>query len=183
MNSKTLSVIIILSAAFFSCSSSKSVTTSKSETDQKTVPPPAQTFTYTLRLVASGSLNTPHDEIFLDTSGQITFNTDQRLKKGGWKRPRGLAFIEPRDEDTLLHFIQQEELFSIQESDITPQCPEGDQYLLKIHRSDLKNDLTVNTNTCASEFNLLSGSKRKLFSSFLTYIGRLRDRYRPGFTD
>jgi len=175
-------VVLFFSLIIISCGGSKT-SSSAEKLEQKHVPAPVQPFTYTLRFVASGSMKSPHDEIYIDSSGQMIFNTDQHLKNGLWKTPRGMAYLEARDEDTLLQFIKQDNLFSIVESDVSPQCPEGDHFTLKIHRSDLKKDLFINTNTCAAEYNLLTGSNRKVFPDFLSFIGRLRDRYRPALTE
>ncbi|MEP7235745.1 MAG: hypothetical protein ABI778_10665, partial [Ignavibacteriota bacterium] len=100
-----------------------------------------------------------------------------------WKEPKGLAYLEPRDEDSMLRFISHDELFTIDPADVSPLCAEGDIYTLHVIRSDLKNQLNVRTNTCVFEFNLLTGSQRKIFPELIAFINRIRDRYRPLYTE
>jgi hypothetical protein len=168
-----------------SCGGTKSVTKNELRTDSlKKVSTKPTTFTYRFHVTTLGlGANQHHDEISIDTTGQIMYNAQQHFKNGDWKRVPGMAFIEPKDEDTLLTFIRQDALFSIEESDVTPQCPDGETYSFIIYRSDLKKEIRFKTNSCAAEFNLLTGAKRKLFPGFLAYIDRLRDRYRPQLMD
>jgi hypothetical protein len=186
MNFRSLLVLcfIILSALIISCGGGKSVTDSSKKIEaQKPASITPQTFTYRFHFANLGSMTKPHDEIWIDTSGQVTFNTHQHMKDGSWKSPRGFAYLEPKDEDTLLFFIRKDAMYSIEESDVSPQCPDGDQYTIRMSRSDLKKELIIQTNTCAGEYNLLTGDQRKLFPAFLAYIDRLRDRYRPLYTE
>lgn len=150
---------------------------------EKSIEQTVQQFKYKFHLNASGSMTTPHDDINIDTNGQMIFDSQQHMKDGTWKSPHGMAFLEPRDEDTLLSFIKHDALFSIEESDVSSSCPDGDHYLLQIMRTDLKNRLSLKTSTCAAEYNLLTGDNRKTFPAFLAYLNRLRDRYRPVYTD
>ena|SRR5579872_5799938 len=185
MNAKffLLTSFVVICAFVGSCSSIKPVASEKKTEEQKPAPALPQTFTYRFHFASLGSMTKPHDEIWIDTTGQMTFDTHQHLKDGSWKSPRGFAFLEPRDEDTLLFFIRKNILFSIDESDVSPQCPDGDQYIIRMYRSDLKKELFIRTNPCAGEYNLLTGEQRKIFPLFLAYIERLRDRYRPLYTD
>jgi len=167
-----------------SCGSGKPIANIPRKVDSlKSAVLPNQQFKFRLHLKAAGSMTTPHDDINIDTNGQMIFDTQQHMKNGTWKSPHGMAFLEPRDEDTLFSFIKIETLFSIEESDVSPLCPDGDQYSLQIMRTDLKKGLSINTNTCAGEYNLLTGEPRKIYPAFLAYLNRLRDRYRPLFTD
>ncbi|MDP4219352.1 MAG: hypothetical protein Q8916_02010 [Bacteroidota bacterium] len=174
---------LILCNSVNSCSSGKSGisdTGKNSVQNSKAVSAP---MTYRFHFGASGTATKPHEEFWIDSTGKMTFDTRQHMKNGTWKTPRGLSYIEPRDEDTLLYYIKQDALFDIDESDVSPQCPEGESFALRIARSDLKKELAIITNTCASEFNLLTGQQRKIFPPFLAFLNRLRDRYRPLFTD
>ena len=133
---------LLLSAALISCSGGKSVTTSEKKVEAaKPVPVVPQRFTYRFHFIALGSATRPHDEFWIDTSGQMTFDTHQHMRDGSWKSPHGIAFLEPRDEDSLLSFIKQDVLFTIEESDVSPQCAEGDIYTFHILRSDIKKEL------------------------------------------
>lgn len=186
MNFRLLAVVlfIILSISLGSCGGGKSASTTLQKTEsEKVIQPIPLTFKYRFHLGTYGSETKPHDDIWIDTSGQMTFDTQQRLKNGNWKTPRGMAYLEPRDEDSLLFFISQDILFSIEQSDISPHCPNGEQFSIRIYRTDLKKELSVVTNECASEFNLLTGTQRKIFPPFIAYINRIRERYRPLFTD
>jgi hypothetical protein len=182
---KLLSFLFLfgISFALFSCGGSKSVSSHDSLAVARVPVQAPQTFKYRFYFYSLGSLTRPHDEIWIDTNGQMTFDTQQHMHDGSWKSPRGMAYLEPRDEDSLLTFIRQDALFSIDEADVTPQCPDGDQYKIRVYRSDLKKQVSFNTNTCASEFNLLVGQQRKLFPGFIAYIERLRVRYRPLYTE
>ena len=187
MNSSYFKLIfasILISSGFISCGGGAPITKIiKKAEPQKSAAQAVQQFKYRFHLNASGSITTPHDDINIDTNGQMVFDTQQHMKDGSWKSPHGLAYLEPRDEDTLLSFIKHDALFSIEESDISPSCPDGDHYSLQITRTDLKNRLSVTTSTCAAEYNLLTGENRKTFPAFLAYLNRLRDRYRPLYTD
>ncbi len=187
MSNKFIALIfssIVLSAGLFSCSGGKpTIKETLYKEPEKKVAPVVQQFKFKFHLNASGSMTTPHDDINIDTNGQMIFDSQQHMKDGTWKSPHGMAFLEPRDEDTLLSFIKRDALFSIDESDISPLCPDGDHYSLQIVRTDLKKSLSVTTNTCASEYNLLTGENRKIFPAFLAYLNRLRDRYRPLYTE
>jgi hypothetical protein len=173
----------LASCSLISCSSKSVSKTEEKNESKKVVLITPKMFTYSISLEAPASIKHPHDGFWIDTSGQMTFETDQHMKNGSWKKPRGLAYLEPKDEDSLLTFIRKDAFFSIEESDVSPQCPNGDQYILQLYRSDLNKKITLHTNTCASDFNLLTGEMRKVFPQFLAFIGRLRDRYRPLFTD
>jgi len=172
------------SVGLFSCSGGKSTSLSQVKSDTlKHAAASPQTFTYRFYFGSVGSMTRPHDEIWIDTSGQMTFDTHQHMHDGSWKSPHGIAYLEPRDEDSLLYFIRQDIIFSIDESDVTPLCADGDQYTIRLWRSDLKREVKFKTNTCAPEYNLLTGQLRKIFPAFIAYIDRMRTRYRPLYTD
>lgn len=123
------------------------------------------------------------DEIFVDTTGEMRFNTHQQMKSGTWKTPAGFAYIEPADGDTLFYFVRKTSFFDIDPSDVLPECPDGDVLFFSIYRSDIKKEIKLKTNTCATDFNLLTGEQRKLFPMFIQFIQRLANRYRPRFPD
>jgi len=176
--------ITILGSFICSCSGGKTTASSNEKANEKMVVQQVQPpFKYRFVFGSLGSLTKHHDNIWIDTTGQMIFDTEQKFKDGKWKSPRGIAFLEPKDEDTLRSFIKQDALFSIEQSDVQPQCPNGDQYILRIFRSDLNKELVLTTNTCASEYNLLSGQQRKVFPALLGFIDRIRERYRPLFTE
>lgn len=188
MNLKILLSVVILfvSATLCSCGGSKPAPISQTSLKKDSiglVKPALPKFKYRFYLGSPASAMRPHDEIWIDTNGQMTYDTQQKLKNGTWKSPRGLAYLERKDEDTLVNFLKYEQFFSIDESDVSPQCADGDQITLTIYRTDLKKELHITTNSCAAEFNLLTGDMRKLYPYFIAFIGRLRDRYRPLFTE
>jgi hypothetical protein len=175
---------LILCAGLISCSGSKSTTVTQVKTDSvKKAPISPQRFTYRFHFAALGTATRPQDEFWIDTSGQMTFDTHQHMKDGSWKSPHGIAYLEPRDEDSLLSFIKQDILYTIDESDVSPLCPDGDIYTFHILRSGIKKEVSFKTNTCAPEYNLLTGQQRKFFPLFLAFIDRLRVRYRPLYTE
>ncbi len=174
----------MLSIGLISCGGGKSIGDSSKKSEvQKTAPVSPQMVTYRFHFTSLGSATKPHDEIWIDTNGQMTFDTQQHMKDGSWRSPRGMAYLEPKDEDSLLTFVRLDILYSIDESDVSPQCPDGDQYGIRMSRSDLKKELFIKTNTCAAEYNLLTGQQRKIFPAFIAFIDRLRDRYRPLYTE
>lgn len=184
---KTISLFffIMLFAGLLSCSRTKPVSKNEQKTESpKKITPSSLAFVYHFHVTTLGlGANKHHDEMSIDTNGQMMFKAQQHFKNGDWKEIPGMAFIEPRDEDTLLSYLKQDALFSIGESDVTPQCPDGETYSIIMYRSDLKKEVRFKTNSCAKEFNLLFGVKRKLFPGFLSYIDRLRDKYRPQYMD
>jgi hypothetical protein len=178
---KIISLILFaaIAGSLASCSSPKTVSKTEAAKTADTL-----SFRYRFHVLTLGALpGQHHDEIWIDTTGQMRFNSDQHRRDSTWTQVPSMAYLEPRDEDTLLSFLKHAELFSIDESDVTPQCPTGETYSFIIYRSDLKKTVRFKTNTCAAEFNLLTGVKRKLFPGFLAYVDRLRDRYRPSFMD
>lgn len=185
MNYKILPLIfsVLLSSSIVSCSGGKSVSSIEQKKDSVKIVKTSDRFKYRFYLGSPATANRPHDEIWIDTTGQMTYDTQQKLKNGTWKSPRGMAYLEPKDADTLFNFIKYDKFFSIEESDVSPQCPDGDLITLRIYRTDLKKELHITTNSCAAEFNLLTGDIRKIYPYFIAYIGRLRDRYRPLFTE
>ncbi|MEI8134814.1 MAG: hypothetical protein WCH46_07015 [bacterium] len=177
----------ILLVAFLVCLSScggqPAIVKSKESIAKSKPSPQSIPFKYSLHLATSGSLSTPQDDFFMDTTSEYSFRTDQKMSDGTWKSPFGLGYLDPPEEDSLLRFVQNPLLYSIDENDVTPQCPEGDQYALKLYRTDTKQVLFIHTNTCSIEYNLLYGPKRKLFSQFIGYLEFLRKKYRPAFTE
>src|SRR4051812_45809400 len=92
--------------SLISCSGNKAISTTPSPKDTlKKVQTVSPHFTYRFHLSAPTSMRSPHDEILIDTNGQMTYDSEQHMKNGKWKRPRGYAYLEPKDEDTLLSFI------------------------------------------------------------------------------
>jgi hypothetical protein len=177
-------IAIGLCSGWISCGGTKALDKAAEKTAPKvTIPQPIHSYKYKLHLNASGSRTTSHDDINIDTNGQMIFDTQQLMKDGTWQSPHGMAFLDPRDADTLLSFIKIDALFSIDESDVSTSCPNGDRYLLQITRTDPPKKLSITTNTCSSEYNLLVGEQRKIYPAFLAYMGRLRRKYRPLFSD
>jgi hypothetical protein len=121
--------------------------------------------------------------MFIDSTGQMTFTTNQTMKSGQTKTPTGFAYLEPSDDDTLYYFVRQKSLYDIDPSDVKPQCPTGDNLIITLYRPDINKWLKLETNTCAVDFNLLTSTQRRLFQQFLLFIQRLAARYRPGFLE
>jgi hypothetical protein len=182
MNNKILIILTLSVAGICSCSSSRSTSVNLQTHDTlKTTLP--RTFVYNFYMEVYGTETTPHDKIWIDSSGQMRFDHDQLLKNGAWKPVHGLAYLDPKDEDAFLSFIKNNYLYTIHESDITPQCATGEQFVFRISRSDLQQVFSAHTNSCASEYNLLTGEARKLFTPFLEFIQYMRKKYRPEFTN
>ncbi|MBS1903075.1 MAG: hypothetical protein JSS75_05165 [Bacteroidetes bacterium] len=194
MRSSVIPLVIVgalVAVSLASCQSSKQSTTQVVAQRDTSIPPNAipaakvdprlLRYTFYFKMLASDTH--PADEIFIDTSGQMRFNTHQQMKSGIWKTPTGFAYIEPADDDTLTYFVRKESLFVIDPSDVSPECPNGDIMYISFYRPDLKKEIRLKTNTCAEEYNLLTGEQRKLFPMLLAYVQRLAQRYRPLFPD
>jgi hypothetical protein len=168
--------IVLLS----SCSSTKTQTTTPTkvaEPVQKEVA--KKNFTFSFYFLGSSTLTMPADEITVDTTGQMVFVTQQRLSDGSWTKPRGLAYLEPKDHDSLISFISDTEFFHINNEDVLEECAEGSDITFRLYRTDLTKGLELRTSTCASEYNLLVGRKRQLFKKFMAFFQDIRERYRP----
>ena len=82
MNSKFFSFLSagIISIALLSCSGGKQLSPTPLRADSvKTVANPLRKFKYRFHLSTPQSLSLHHDEIWIDTTGQMTFATDQKL--------------------------------------------------------------------------------------------------------
>ncbi|HYM20578.1 MAG TPA: hypothetical protein VEW28_06200 [Candidatus Kapabacteria bacterium] len=137
---------------------------------------------YVFRYRMISSTSSPNDDLFIDSTGQMTFHTTQKTMSGEVKTPTGFAYLEPADGDTLYYFIRQNLLYDIDPNNVNPQCPTGDIFSLYIYRCDSNKSIRLQTNTCAQDFNLLTGPQRKLFQQLIPFVQRLAARYRPGFT-
>src|SRR5205807_610898 len=103
MNHRAAVVIVLfLSAGLLSCSASKSASSSQASTidSVKSSPHFSPRFIYKFYMEAWGLYTSPHDKIWIDTTGQMSFDYDQHMPSGAWKKWRGFAYLEPRDEDT-----------------------------------------------------------------------------------
>ncbi len=140
-------------------------------------------FQYTFYFKVVSSLNTPDDEIMIDTNSQMRFGTHQEMANGQWRTPTGFAYLEAKDEDSLITFIKRNSLFAIEQGDVEPQCPKGDILHLMIYRRDLHKTLKLQTNPCVYDFNLLTGEQRKYFPQFIKFLQRIRDIYRPAIPE
>jgi hypothetical protein len=172
-----LAICIMLLA---SCSTTQTVTTKSvkaAEPVQKDTP--QKRFTFSFYFLGSSTLTMPADEITVDTTGQMVFVTQQRLSDGSWTKPRGLAYLEPKDLDSLLSFISDTEFFHINNDDVLEECAEGSDIIFRLYRTDLSHGLDLKTSTCAAEYNLLVGKKRQLFKKFMVFFQDIRERYRP----
>jgi hypothetical protein len=181
-----LPICILLGFAYGCQSSSptsKVMVSDSSKTTQKPAPKKLTDIKYVFHYKVINSAESPNDDMFVDSTGQMTFSTDQKLKSGQLKNPTGFAYLEPSDDDTLYYFIRQSALMDIDPGDVKPQCPTGDVLIITLYRCDLRKWLKLETNTCAVDFNLLSSGQRKLFQQFIPFIRRLAARYRPGFLD
>ncbi len=140
-------------------------------------------FQYTFYFKVVSSLNTPDDEIMIDTNSQMRFGTHQEMSNGDWRTPTGFAYLEAKDEDSLVTFIKRNSLFEVEQGDVEPQCPKGDILHLMIYRRDLNKTIKLQTNTCVYDFNLLTGEQRKYFPQFIRFLQRIRDVYRPAIPE
>ena len=184
MRNHLIAYVLLLAASLglASCSSMKNTSSDQKGSSLAAHKGP-DTIKYSFYLRVDGSMSTQPDEIFVDTTGQMTYNTQQHMRTGQWKNPTGFAYLDKTDDDTLFSYINYNKLFDVSEEDVKPQCPNGDQLFLSIYRSDINKKISIHTNTCSEEFNLLSGDVRRAFQELVAFSMRLRDKYRPRFPE
>lgn len=169
-----------LIAFFAACSGVRTnLTSQEKKTAAKDTLTEEKDFAYSFYFLGSATLSMPADEITIDTSGQMYFVSQQRLPAGNWTKPRGLAFLEQNDLDTLLSIIKDSTFFYISNDDVSAQCAEGSEISFQLYRMDIHKGLKIKTNTCAADYNLLTGNERKLFKKFMYFMQNIRERYRP----
>lgn len=168
--------IIIFSLGLVSCQSAKQTT---SETTPVHSGPPG----IAIYFKGTNTLTMPNDEFTVDTSGQVLFISQQKMASGDWREPKGVAYLEPDDKDTLNMFFQDSNMFKIKTDDINMPCADGAIITLRIYRTDKKTPLSLETSTCAAEYNTLYGETRKKFKKMIYFFQRFRDKYRPMYLD
>lgn len=171
---KILFSIFVLSLGLVSCQSSKQTTTT---------PPPSGPPGIAIYFKGANTLTMPNDEFTVDTSGQVLFISQQKMSSGDWREPKGVAYLEPDDKDTLNMFFQDSNMFKIKNEDINTPCADGAIITLRVYRTDMKEPLKLETSTCAAEYNTLYGETRKKFKKMIYFFQRFRDKYRPMYLD
>lgn len=168
--------IIVFSVGLISCQSAKQAAT-------ETTPAPSGRPGIGLYFKGGNTLTMPNDEFTIDTTDQVLFISQQKMAAGNWREPKGMAFLEPEDKDTLNMFFQDSNMFNIKNEDINAPCADGAMITLRVYRTDLKEPLILETSTCAAEYNTLYGETRKKFRKMIYFFQRFRDKYRPMFLD
>ena len=94
MNFKILILFfsVLLSGSLVSCSGGKSTSSTEQKTDSVKIVKTHERLKYRVYLGSPASAKRPHDEIWIDTSGKVTSDTEKKLKNGTWKSPRGMAY-------------------------------------------------------------------------------------------
>lgn len=138
---------------------------------------------YEVYFLASRTSVHPPDEYTIDTNGQMVIVSQQLMSDGNWKKPKGLAFLEPEDKVILDSLVADELLYTIKAEDVLPPCPDGADYSIMVVRKDKKLSLSLKTNTCAMIENTLSGSQRPIIKRLLQLFESMRGKYRPAFKD
>ncbi len=176
----SIAILLVVLSSMGGCHSSRMQTSSEESSQHDTVlhrPPEAIKFSFHLKTLLS--LTHPDDEINIDTNGQMIFELHQLMNSGKWRNPTGFSYMNKLDDDTLWSFIKKSSLFDVQIDDVKPECPDGDLLFISIYRSDLNKTVSFQTNTCAKDYNLLTGEQRQYFPQFLAFLQRVRDKYRP----
>jgi|CXWL01.1.fsa_nt_gi hypothetical protein len=168
--------IFVVSLGLVSCQSSK-------QTRSGTTPAPSGIAGIGIYFKGANTLSIPNDEFTIDSSGKVLFISQQQMATGEWREPKGMAFIEPDDKDTLMLFFQDSNMFKIKNEDVNTLCADGALITLRVHRTDMKQPLTLETSTCAAEYNTLYGETRKKFKKMIYFFQRFRDKYRPMYLD
>jgi hypothetical protein len=163
------------------CNSSSQTTKTSTATIEKPVAKKKNdsSFVFTLRLRAVREMSSPFDDIYIDTNGQMVYETKQQMKDGQWRKPKGFAYLSIKDEDSLVNFIRKKSLFQIDPSDVKPECPAENVLFIDIYRSDLQKTLSLETNRCVENTNLLTGEQRHYFPQFIAFLEKVRVAYRP----
>jgi hypothetical protein len=172
-------LLLLFCVGLISCGQSAKTQT-EVNSDKKTITPVIQAG-YEIYLLASRTAINPPDEITLDSNGQMVVISQQLMQDGTWKKPKGLAKIEPEDKALLDSLIGDDILYSISEEDVLPPCPDGADYIIKIDRKDRSRIFSLKANTCAIEENTLSGRQRPVFKKLITLFEAMRSKYRPAF--
>lgn len=168
--------IIVISLGLASCQSAK-------QTITETTPAPSGPPGIGIYFKGSTTLTMPTDEFTIDTSGKVLFISQQKMASGDWREPKGVAFLEPDDKDTLNLFFGDSTMFKIKNEDVNTLCADGAIVTLRIYRTDMKQPLILETSTCAAEYNTLYGETRKKFKKMIYFFQRFRDKYRPMYLD
>jgi hypothetical protein len=172
--------IILFSFGLASCQSSKQTTTVATSTPTSA---PSGRPGIALYFKGGNTITMPNDEFTIDTTNQVLFVSQQKMAAGNWREPKGMAFLEPEDKDTLHLFFQDSNMFKIKSEDVNTPCADGASITLRVYRTDLKEPLILETSTCAAEYNTLYGETRKKFKKMIYFFQRFRDKYRPMFLD
>jgi len=168
--------IIVLSLGLISCQSAKQTTT-------ETTPTPSGPPGIGIYFKGGNTLTMPNDEFTIDTTNQVLFISQQKMAAGNWREPKGMAFLEPEDKDTLNMFFQDSNMFKIKNDDVNTPCADGAIITLRVYRTDRTEPLILETSTCAAEYNTLYGETRKKFKKMIYFFQRFRDAYRPMYLD
>jgi hypothetical protein len=178
--SRILVIVGLAAVVAVGCnSSSQSTKTTATTIEKPQVKKSDSSFVFTLRLRAVKEMSSPYDDIFIDTNGQMIYETKQQMKNGEWRKPKGFAYLNLKDEDSLVNFISKKSLFEIDPMDVKPECPTENVLFLNIYRSDLQKTIAIETNRCAEITNLLTGEQRHYFPQFIAFLERVREAYRP----
>jgi hypothetical protein len=166
----------ILFLFLISCQSAKQTTT------ETTYPTPGSVGA-ALYFKGTSTLTMPNDEFTIDTAGRVLFTSQQLMSEGNWREPKGVAYLEPKDADTLrMLLLNDSNLYQIKSEDVNGACPEGTM-LIKLYRTDRTSPTIIETSTCAAEYNTLYGKTRKDFKVLIRFLHRCRDFYRPMYLD
>lgn len=175
MNRLTLFVLFFTLA---SCQSTKQTTTETKTQDENSGIPGVQ-----LYFKGTNTLTLPNDEFTIDTGGQVLFISQQQMSTGNWREPKGIAYLEPDDRDTIALLLLDDVTFTIKNQDVNMPCADGALITLRVHRTDGIQSLNLQTSTCATEYNTLFGQARKNFKILIPFLQRIRDKYRPMYLD
>ena len=178
----TTSTFLSVLIALASCGTTKNTQTTLPK-EERTISIASKAPTYNIYYYASNTLTLPNDEITIDSTAYVIYTSQQKMQTGNWRSPKGVSFLEPEDKDTLYSILSDTSLFHINSDDVSPECPDGSELRIKITRSDLRQSLAITTNTCASEYNLLSGATKKQFKRLLAYFEKMRTNYRPKYPE
>src|ERR1043165_2975861 len=105
--SRILVIVYLAAVVAGGCnSSSQSTKTTATTIEKPQVKKQDSSFVFTLRFRAVKEMSSPYDDFFIDTNGQMIYETKQQMKNGEWRKPKGFAYLNLKDEDSLVNFIR-----------------------------------------------------------------------------
>ncbi len=180
---------VVFAMAFLaSCASQKPVVTvSPTPTHSMAAPPaaavaPAPVFTFYIS--GSGTDKKRSDTYKMDTARMMDVGTARKRKDGTWQPLTAIAYIEPKDYDSLVKILITYNLFTLDQADLVSNCIGVEMYKLSIWRMDslgkpAAKGVRAEFSDCTLDYNLLLEPQRTGLKRLIEWFDYMRPRYRP----